>query len=128
MVSRKSSTIALLALYLIGSSGARADETVPATTQIPSLVVPATPEATVPSPATPVAPVAGGAVSLPKATSSVPSDPTALLYANDVAPGPFEAKRKLLLASIKMAKKQGFGITVYFTELNKVEDQIKPGN
>jgi hypothetical protein len=67
-------------------------------------------------------------VAVPVTKATVPSDPAALLYADNVAPGPFEAKRKLLLASIKMAKKQGFGITVYLNELNKIEDQIKQGN
>lgn len=60
------------------------------------------------------------------ATSAV--DPTALLYAEKVSPGAFESKRQLLLASIKLAKKQGFGVTVYLGELNKVEEQIKAGN
>ena len=59
---------------------------------------------------------------------AAPSDPTALLYAEKVAPGAFEAKRQLLLSSIKVAKKQNFGVTVYLSELNKVEDQIKQGN
>lgn len=57
-----------------------------------------------------------------------PSDPMALLYAEKVAPGPFEAKRQLLLSSIKVAKKQNFGITAYLSELNKIEEQIKQGN
>ncbi len=128
MASRKSSTIALLALCLIGWSGARADETVPSATQTPPLVAPATPETTTPAAATPVTAVDPLPVATPLAKSALPSDPTALLYADTVAPGPYEAKRKLLLASIKMAKKQGFGITVYLNELNKVEDQIKQGN
>jgi hypothetical protein len=81
-----------------------------------------------PAAATPVTPVDPLPVAAPLAKPALPSDPTALLYADNVAPGPYEAKRKLLLASIKMAKKQGFGITVYLNELNKVEDQIKQGN
>lgn len=62
------------------------------------------------------------------AASVMPSDPMALLYAEKVAPGPFEAKRQLLLSSIKVAKKQNFGITSYLNELNKIEEQIKQGN
>lgn len=61
-------------------------------------------------------------------TPSTPSDPMALLYSDKVAPGPFEAKRQLLLSSIKVAKKQNFGITSYLNELNKIEDQVKQGN
>ena len=73
--------------------------------------------------AKPGTPAGAGATPAPPA----PSDPNALLYAQNVAPGPFEAKRKLLLASIKAAKKQGFGITVYLGEFSKIEDQIKEG-
>lgn len=62
------------------------------------------------------------------ATPTVPTDPTALLYAEKVTPGPFQEKRQLLLSSIKLAKKQNFGVTGYLSELNKVEDQIKQGN
>lgn len=68
-------------------------------------------------------------LSAPVATEAPkPTDPNVLLYADNVAPGPYEGKRKLLLASIKMAKKQGFGITAYLSELSKIEDQVKAGN
>ncbi|MBS1956527.1 MAG: hypothetical protein JST89_20230 [Cyanobacteria bacterium SZAS-4] len=62
------------------------------------------------------------------APQAAPADPTALLYAEKVAPGAFQEKRQLLLSSIKLAKKQNFGVTVYLGELNKVEEQIKQGN
>lgn len=64
----------------------------------------------------------------PVASSAAPADPTALLYAEKVGPGPFQEKRQLLLSSIKLAKKQNFGVTVYLSELNRVEEQIKQGN
>jgi hypothetical protein len=83
------------------------------TTAAPASSVTPTPTSTT-APAAPVAPAA--------------ADPNALLYADTVAPGPFEAKRKLLLASIKVAKKQGFGITSYLKELNNIEQQVKEGN
>ncbi len=76
-------------------------------------------------------PAASSSVAAPSAavtTSAAPADPTALLYAEKVAPGPFQEKRQLLLSSIKLAKKQNFGVTVYLSELNKVEEQIKQGN
>jgi hypothetical protein len=153
MVSRKSSTLALalLALCVLVSPAAQADGVVPASAQPAQPVAPnssegsASVKTTVPSVASPAdtagskssdpvagkagEPANGAAVDLNAAAKTpAPTDPAALLYAETVAPGPFEAKRKLLLASIKMAKKQGFGITGYLGELSKVEDQIKQGN
>ncbi len=76
----------------------------------------------------PAAASTGAAPSVPVTTSATPADPTALLYAEKVAPGPFQEKRQLLLSSIKLAKKQNFGVTVYLSELSKVEEQVKQGN
>jgi hypothetical protein len=94
------------------------------------VVLPATvpPITSTPVTATPAATDKSAVSTVAPATSAAaPADPNALLYANNVAPGPFEAKRKILLASIKAAKKQGFGITVYLGEFSKIEEQIKEG-
>lgn len=162
MMSRKSSTLALFALCLLGSSAAaHADEAAPASDGKKSTIVtdpvpaakpvsesesqpskivtdetatgraeppqekPAIPSSSSSSSA--AAPAAPGATNAADAAKA-PSDPMALLYSDKVAPGAFEAKRQLLLSSIKVAKKQNFGITTYLNELNKIEDQIKQGN
>lgn len=161
MMSRKSSTLALLALCLLGSSAAAsAGESAPASDDKKSTIVtdpvpsgkPVTEKESQPAkivtdetptgrsdaprekPAIPSAsssatePAAAGAAPSAAQSAQSPSDPMALLYSDKVAPGAFEAKRQLLLSSIKVAKKQNFGITSYLNELSKIEDQIKQGN
>ncbi|HEY9682254.1 MAG TPA: hypothetical protein V6C89_16405 [Drouetiella sp.] len=166
MMSRKSSTLALLASCLLGSMAtANADEVAPSGENPKKAHLVTDPEpaskpaketgeaqsaktVTDPTPAgkaePPVekAPISSDPlVKDSQATTTVktespdavkktetPSDPMTLLYAEKVSPGPFEAKRQLLLSSIKVAKKQNFGITAYLSELNKIEEQIKQGN
>lgn len=63
------------------------------------------------------------------ATPPVQSLPPATMSAvpTQVVPGPLEAERKLLLSRIDLAKKHGIGTSVYLTEFNKVEEQVKEG-
>ncbi|MFN8659717.1 MAG: hypothetical protein U0105_25500 [Candidatus Obscuribacterales bacterium] len=58
-----------------------------------------------------------------------PALPPATLSAQPggVVPGPLEAERKLLLSRIDLAKKHGIGTSVYLSEFNKVEEQVKGG-
>ncbi|CAN5652245.1 hypothetical protein BH10CYA1_BH10CYA1_15060 [soil metagenome] len=158
MISRKSSALALCAWCWLATTAAHADETSPAagSAKVVTDPIPAatSPQKSTPVPSTivtdqtppgraeppqdpPPIPVdttvkvpasSATATTVPLASSVAPSDPTALLYAEKVTPGAFQEKRQLLLSSIKLAKKQNFGVTVYLSELNKVEDQIKQGN
>lgn len=129
MLSSRVAWLALIMLALCAQTQVWADESTITPAQIAPtsnapIVLPSTSDA-VPAPAVSTTTTTIESTTVTK--TAAPSDPMALLYCEKVAPGPFEAKRNLLLASIKAAKKQGFGITVYLNELNKVEDQIKLG-
>ena len=47
--------------------------------------------------------------------------------ASETAPGPLLEKRKLVLARIMAAKKQGTGISGYLAEYGRIEDMVKAG-
>lgn len=44
-----------------------------------------------------------------------------------VVSGPLDAERKLLLSRIELAKKHGIGTSVYYSEFNKIEEEVKAG-
>lgn len=136
MSSLKNLAILITTVSSLSAPSALAEDK---STDLPPLPAPETTPAVLPSAPVPtgvhVCPATSATVTptstTPPAASvapAAPADPNALLYADGVAPGPFEAKRKLLLASIKVAKKQGFGITTYLKEMNNIEQQIKEGN